>query len=297
MRVLHIDCGRHMRGGQWQALYLMVGQKTLGVDPHLVAPAASPLLQMAAERGVPVTPLSAWSLHRLSKDNSILHAHDARGHTWGALAGPAALVVSRRVAFPIGASLLSRWKYRRAARYLAVSEFVASRLRAAGIPAEKIGIVYDGVPVSPARPVGDEVVVPAWNDPRKGMHLAREAARMAGVKLKESDDLDRDLNSARLLLYLTEMEGLGSAALLAMSRGVPVVASRVGGLPEIVRHGVTGVLVENRADEVAGAVRALLDNRESAAALGRQGREMVLEGFTLAHMALRTLNEYKKVTG
>jgi len=286
-----------MRGGQWQTLYLMAGQKTLGLEPHLIAPAASPLLQLASERGLPVSALYPWTLHRLARTYPIIHAHDARGHSWAAAAGVAALVVSRRVAFPIGRSFLSRWKYRRAARYLAVSRFVASQLSDADVPADKIGIVYDGVPVSPARAIGDDVVIPAWNDPRKSMGLAREAARMAGVRLKESADLDRDLDSARLLLYLTEMEGLGSAALLAMARGVPVIASRVGGLPEIVRDGITGLLVDNQVESVAAALRALVDSRDSAAALGRQGREMVLEGFTLAHMALRTLEQYKKVIG
>lgn len=51
MRVLHIDSGREMRGGQWQALYLMVGQKTLGWEPVLLAPGASPLARKRRSAG------------------------------------------------------------------------------------------------------------------------------------------------------------------------------------------------------------------------------------------------------
>ena len=59
-----------------------------------------------------------------------------------------------------------------------------------------------------------------------------------------SQHLEADLRDAAMLVYLTASEGLGSGALLAMSAGVPVIASRVGGLPEIVRHRETGLLVE-----------------------------------------------------
>ncbi len=92
----------------------------------------------------------------LARRHDLIHAHDARSHTLGAIARSGRLVVSRRVAFPVG----SAWKYRRARRYLAVSEFVKSVLVAGGVPEEKIAVVYDGVPLlEPAR--GSMVVAPA----------------------------------------------------------------------------------------------------------------------------------------
>ena len=123
----------------------------------------------------------------LARRHDLVHAHDARGHTFGAIAGSGRLVVARRVAFPVR----SRWKYRRARRYLAVSEFVKSVLVAGGVPREKIAVVYDGVPLLElAR--GSSVVAPAnADDPRKGAALAVEAARLAGVELKLSTDLER----------------------------------------------------------------------------------------------------------
>ncbi|MBL8213054.1 MAG: glycosyltransferase family 4 protein [Bryobacterales bacterium] len=295
MKVLHVDCGREMRGGQWQALYLMVGQKTVGVQPLLLARKGSPLAQEAAQRGVPVVPLSWLRLRKLSAAHQITHVHDARSHTMAALVGKGPIVVSRRVAFPIKQGWLSRWKYGRATRYLAVSNFVAGQLQQAGVAAERIVVVYDGVPVNPRPGLGDKLLMPHWNDARKGSALARQAAQLAGLTLSETRDLEKDLPSARALVYLTDMEGLGSAALLAMAHGVPVIASRVGGLPEIVQHEITGLLVNNDAADVAQAMRRLAGDRAFADRLGRQGMEFVRGGFTLADMVLRTYHEYKQV--
>ncbi len=296
LKVLHLDSGKQMRGGQWQTLYLMVGQKTIGIEPRLLVRPGSPLEREAQQRGIPTGRLSLWSVANLSRKCDLTHAHDARSHTIAAIAAANRLVVARRVAFPLRQGFLSRWKYRNADLYLAVSEFVARQLIAAGVDAQKIRVVPDGVPVEtkPQRH-GDLLLAPRWDDPQKGDSLAREAGLMAGCSVKFSKFLVSDLPSARVLLYLTQTEGLGSAALLAMAHGVPVIASRVGGLPEIVRDGVNGILVENRVEDVAAAIRLLMNDPPLAAHLGEAGRQMILDGYTLAHMALRTYHEYKQV--
>src|SRR5581483_12302121 len=102
------------------------------------------------------------------------------------------------------------------------------------------------------------------------------------VKPRVVTDLWKDLSSAAVFVYRSEMEGLGSALLAAMASGVPVVASRVGGVPEIVEHERTGILVDN--DRFEEAVRHLLENPELAAEMGRRGREMVQTKFTVEHM-------------
>jgi glycosyltransferase involved in cell wall biosynthesis len=291
MRILHLDAGKEMRGGQWQVLRLVEGLAGAGVESTLLARSGGPLFEAASKRGWRVEP---WGLVRtmlLARRHDLIHAHDARSHTLGAIASSGRLVVSRRVAFPVG----SAWKYRRARRYLAVSEFVKSVLVAGGVPEEKIAVVYDGVPLlEPAR--GSSVVAPAnASDPRKGAPLAVEAARLAGVELKLSTDLERDLRDAAVLVYITHSEGLGSGALLAMSAGVPVVASDVGGLPEIIRHGENGLLVENTPQAIAAAVRQLLDNPALARRLGDAARRTVMERFTVDHMVRRTMEVYREV--
>jgi glycosyltransferase involved in cell wall biosynthesis len=168
-------------------------------------------------------------------------------------------------------------------------------LVAGGVPAERISVVYDGVPVlEPAR--GPDVVAPAnAGDPRKGAPLAMEAARLAGVPLKFSTDLERDLSRAAIFVYITHSEGLGSAVLLAMGAGVPVVASRTGGLPEAIRHGENGLLVENDAASIAAAIHQLMADCDLARRMGEAARRTVLEKFTVDHMVRRTMDVYSQV--
>jgi glycosyltransferase involved in cell wall biosynthesis len=93
------------------------------------------------------------------------------------------------------------------------------------------------------------------------------------------------------------MEGLGSAVLAAMASQVPVIASRVGGVPETVEHERTGLLVGSTANqaELAGAVRRLLDDPTLAAEMGRLGKERVEREFSVEAMVEGTLHAYEEV--
>lgn len=287
MRILHLDLGREMRGGQWQALRLVRGLEEQGHQAVLMA--------RAAGLGEP------FSLPRLLgeyRSFDLIHAHDARSHTLAALLGAPPLVVSRRVAFPLRTGPASRWKYGRAAHFIAVSEFVKRRLMEAGIGEERISVVPDGVELpdavcEPSLP--PRVVAPATSDPRKGSALARRAAELAGVELEFCRDLASQAPGAAMLLYITHEEGLGSAALLAMAAGVPVVASRAGGLPEAVEDGVTGLVVENSPEAIAQAIRRLLADPSGARRMGLKGRQRVAERFTVELMVRKTLEVYRKV--
>jgi hypothetical protein len=295
MRILHLDSGREMRGGQWQVLRLVEGLAVEGHEAALFAPAGSPLFHRAAARRLDVRPLRPLEVPALSRGADIVHAHDGRSHTIAALLARRPLVVARRVAFPPRTGVLSRWKYARAAHYIAVSRYVRAGLLAAGIPLEKITLVYDGVPVPDPAAGGEMIVAPATDDPAKGAALVREAAALAGVDVHFSRDLEADLPRASLFVYLTWQEGLGSAALLAMAYGVPVIASRVGGLPEIVEHGKTGLLVDNNPGAVAAAMRHLLDDDDSREAMGGDARRAVLRRFTVTATVRDTLSVYQRV--
>jgi glycosyltransferase involved in cell wall biosynthesis len=203
------------------------------------------------------------------------------------------------VAFGAAGGPLSRWKYGRPARFIAVSQFVKATLVARGVPAEKVSVVYDGVPMlDAAEPPGGppRVLAPdTRDDPEKGLALAQRAAQLAGVELELSASLPRDLPGAAVFVYVTHSEGLGSGALLAMSAGVPVVASRVGGLSEILRHRENGLLVENRAEVIAAAIRELLDDLPLARRLALAGRHTVMERFTVEHMIRGAMEVYRQV--
>jgi glycosyltransferase involved in cell wall biosynthesis len=84
------------------------------------------------------------------------------------------------------------------------------------------------------------------------------------------------------------LEGMSNALLEAMAAGRPVVATRVGGNPELVVDGQTGLLVPPRdAQALADAVIALLRDRQLARRMGEAGRRRVGAEFTLAAMVER----------
>ncbi len=297
MKTLHVDTGREMRGGQWQVLRLVRGLAGRGMKPMLMAPVQSPLFVRASAEGLPVRRLSRLGLPQIARQVDLVHAHDARAHMLAALFPRGPLVVARRVAFPIGHGFLSREKYRRATHYIAVSRYVAAMLAGGGIPLEKVTVVYDGVPLLPLTEGGTQVVCPASNDPQKGVRLVIEAARLLRVQVFPSPDLERDLCGAAVFVYVTYAEGLGSATLLAMSAGVPVVASCVGGLPEAITDGTEGLLVDNNPQAISAGIRRFLEDREFARTVAERARRKVELNFTEDLMVERTQEVYRKLLG
>ncbi len=332
MNILHLDTGREMRGGQWQALLLMQALERRGHRQQLLARAGSPLLEEARRAGVQARPMR-WGLRLPAAD--VLHAHDAGAHTGAALrARRVPLVVSRRVGFPVGRGWFSRWKYGRAARYIAVSQYVARELAFAGVPEDRIAVVFDGVrlpDLSAAAELRAEfrrrrnlppdafvagtltalrekpiapLLEAAATRPRLRLLIASHGGAPPQPPAAENvqflapeTDLSPFLFALDVLVYLSEAEGLGSAALLAMAHGLPVVASDAGGLPEIVRDGETGLLVRNLALEVGAALEKLFVDRPEARAMGARGRRFVETWATDDIMAERSEEIYLQAIG
>ncbi len=290
--------GREMRGGQHQVLLLLRGLMERGHASELLARRGSPLWNRAGQAGFPVQPASLRAVFEYSRRVDLIHAHDARAHSLAALASRSRFVVSRRVAFPVQSGFASRWKYGRASRFLAVSRFVAGELERAGVPATKTDVVYDGVQLTSSSGFKEKndflAVAIASNDPAKGRRLIEEACALAKVPVVFSNDLSMDLPRASLFVYISQSEGLGSGALLAMNFAVPVVASRIGGLPEIVTEMGTGLLVENNPQAIANAMSKLRANPELARNLGRNGRARIEREFTEKHMVENTLQSYAR---
>ncbi|MBI2203751.1 MAG: glycogen synthase [Candidatus Rokubacteria bacterium] len=89
-------------------------------------------------------------------------------------------------------------------------------------------------------------------------------------------------------------EPFGLINLEAMACGTAVVASAVGGILEVVDDGVTGLLVPPaRPDDLAGAIRKLLDDPDRARAMGQAGRKRVEDKFSWASVAERTEHTYR----
>jgi glycosyltransferase involved in cell wall biosynthesis len=94
----------------------------------------------------------------------------------------------------------------------------------------------------------------------------------------------------------TRTEGVPQALLQAFATGVPVVASRIGGIPEVVTDGVTGLLVESESVEaLAAGIERVLDDPEAAAQRARAARALVEARFSHIHAIDRLLQVYDEL--
>lgn len=91
-------------------------------------------------------------------------------------------------------------------------------------------------------------------------------------------------------------ESFGVVALEAMAMKVPVIATTVGGLPEIIKEGETGMLVPPAdVDSLCSAMMTLMENRELRKKMGEAGRERVLEKFSAGNNVKKTEEVYLDV--
>ncbi len=147
-------------------------------------------------------------------------------------------------------------------------------------------------------------------DPRLTLLVAGDGSRLEALRarvgalglgsavrfLGRLDDVAPVLAAADVLVMPSRQEGLGVAALEAMAAGLPVIASRVGGLPEAVVDGDTGLLVPpENAPALADAIVRLADDRPRARALGAAGAARVQARFSMAAMAEGTLAVYRRL--
>ena len=174
--------------------------------------------------------------------------------------------------------------------------------------------------------LGDRIVAlqVSWLAPDKGIDVALRAARRVlevrkdfqfvfcgdGVNRKEYERLAEELGIAGHVTWTGHIEDLaGSGAFRAAdiqiqcsqwheafclavaegaSAGLPIVASRIGGLPELVEDGVNGFLFEPTSDvELADAILTLAADRELRSRMGAKGRERAVENHDLARNVSR----------
>jgi glycosyltransferase involved in cell wall biosynthesis len=172
MRVLHVDTASTWRGGQNQVLLTARGMAARGHQIAVACRSGGVLEGRLREAGIEaqalafrgdLSPLAALSLARVMRSfrPEVAHLHDPHAISaalMGArLQGGARLVASRRVDFPLR-SALSRRKYRNCHRVIAASRAIAAILERDGVPADRLRLVYEGVPTRPPQPGGREAL-------------------------------------------------------------------------------------------------------------------------------------------
>jgi glycosyltransferase involved in cell wall biosynthesis len=118
-----------------------------------------------------------------------------------------------------------------------------------------------------------------------------DAVRLLGTRNDVPDLLAR----AGCLLVTSAYEGCSLAILEAMAAGVPVVAVRFGGVDELVEHAVTGLLCDNRPEDVAAALVQLCDDAEMANGMGDKARRRARQLYSRRRMAQSLARLYESL--
>jgi L-malate glycosyltransferase len=125
-------------------------------------------------------------------------------------------------------------------------------------------------------------------------HLAQELGLAPGIVrlLGNRSDIDALLDASDFFVLPSDVEGLPLSVLEAMAHGLPIVASNVGGIPEIIEHEKEGLLVPSGdPSALANAIRRLAFDGELRRALGDAARERANRQFSMAS----TLQSYQRV--
>lgn len=220
------------------------------------------------------------------------------------------------------------WPLRRAARVIMPSEYLRRLVIGWGVPASRTEVIYNafeagrrGISATSSRGNQPTIVTTVCRlVPWKGVAGIIEAVAMLpnhhlqivgdGPLLDEMTALAARLGAADRVRFLGRLEeaavqevlrrsdvfvlnssyeGLPHVVLEAMAADVPVVASAVGGTPEVVHHGETGLLVRSRDKEaLVDALRRLAENSELRERLTAGGRALLAGEFSMIGMIDRT---------
>jgi len=267
---------------------------------------------------------TAW-LARLveARAADLVHTHTFGSHVLGTRAARRSRRPQLRTEHHVmhysdpSSSLFTRWAAARTERFVAVSDYVLRVLeREAPAVAVRAAVVRNGVDTAYFAPrEADEhafrVAVVCRLTAWKRVHLAVEAAAIADVELVVLGDgeergrlealASRVGTRARfvghvadprpyiaecdVVLSTSDREPLGLSVLEALAMRRPVIAFAGGGIPEIVRDGATGVLVDApSAGAFAAAIARLRDDRPKLARMGSAARDFVVEHCAIDRM-------------
>jgi glycosyltransferase involved in cell wall biosynthesis len=113
-----------------------------------------------------------------------------------------------------------------------------------------------------------------------------------------SENIPGALSKADIFLMPSRSEGLGLACIEAMCAAMPIVASKVGGLAELIAHEKSGLLVSpNSIDELVNSVKRYINNRSEAVRFGECARATALKSYSINNTAMNYFNSYRLQIG
>jgi glycosyltransferase involved in cell wall biosynthesis len=286
-----------------------------------------PYERLPAPRDVDV--VLALRVRRAVRGADLVHTHLVHADVYGTL-GARRLVSTKHNDDPFRAGsfrYVERALARRASRIIAITHALAQfQIDRVGLPADKVEVIHYGLDDLPGawgtnpadsvpadarvllcvcrleRQKGVDVAIKALEQIPEA-HLVvlgegperAELERLSGPRVHlpgRVPDVAAWLRRAELLVHPVRWEGFGLALLEAMLASLPVVASRVSSIPEIVVDGETGLLVPpDDPSALAAAVNSVL---AEPAGYGERGRARARAEFSVAGMTDRTLAVYER---
>jgi glycosyltransferase involved in cell wall biosynthesis len=156
---------------------------------------------------------------------------------------------------------------------------------------EALRIVREAIPEATLDIVGDGPLRGSLEKQADSLAI-REHVRFLGTR----SDLPEILQAAACFLFASDYEGCPLVVIEAMAAGLPVVATSVGGVPELVVDRETGLLVEpGNSGELASALQDVLSSPEKSRALGARGRERSRMLFSRERMVRDTCALYEEI--
>lgn len=113
--------------------------------------------------------------------------------------------------------------------------------------------------------------------------------------IRDRAELAALYNTVDVLLFPSKADNFPLVPLEAMACGVCVLASNIGGIPELIKHQQTGFLF-NEKEELIKILNNLLKSQELISSIGNEGNKFVMENFTLDKMIKRYMNLYKRIS-
>jgi glycosyltransferase involved in cell wall biosynthesis len=151
-----------------------------------------------------------------------------------------------------------------------------------------------------ALPAGIRLIVAGNGDGEKELHAAAEELGLGDrVRfLGRREDVDALLAASDALLLTSTLEATPFVIIEAMAARLPVIASRVYGIPELVLDGTTGILVNpERSDEISGAIATLARDRDLRVRMGNEGRKRYEAEFRIERCLAETETMYRALLG
>ena len=165
-------------------------------------------------------------------------------------------------------------------------------------PVKDLGTLVAATARLRTQQVRAQLVIAGEGPERPALESAIQQQGLAGIVqlLGYRPDVRELLPGLDVFVNSSISEGISLTVLEAMAAGLPVVATRVGGTPEVVVHGTTGLLVGARSDhDLAAALLELASSPERRSAMGTAGRRRLEEQFTIERMVDQYSREYTRL--